>query len=128
MSPRARQAKSQARITAYEDLVNQDAKESVTKAEIVIPAGPRLGEEVVNANAVSKAFGDNLLFEGLDFRLPRGGIAGVIGPNGAGKTTLFRMITGQDTPSTGNIEVGSTVQLAYVDQSRDALDANKSVW
>jgi ATP-binding cassette ChvD family protein len=128
MSPRARQAKSQARITAYEDLVNQDTKESVTRAEIVIPAGPRLGEEVVNANEVSKAFGDNLLFEGLNFRLPRGGIVGVIGPNGAGKTTLFRMITGQDTPTTGTMSVGSTVQLAYVDQSRDSLAADKTVW
>jgi ATP-binding cassette ChvD family protein len=128
MSPRARQAKSQARITAYEDLVNQDTKESVTRAEIVIPAGPRLGEEVVNANEVSKAFGDNLLFEGLNFRLPRGGIVGVIGPNGAGKTTLFRMITGQDTPTTGTVSVGSTVQLAYVDQSRDSLAADKTVW
>jgi ATP-binding cassette ChvD family protein len=128
MSPRARQAKSQARITAYEDLVNQDTKESVTRAEIVIPAGPRLGEEVVNANDVSKAFGDNLLFEGLNFRLPRGGIVGVIGPNGAGKTTLFRMITGQDTPTSGAMSVGSTVQLAYVDQSRDSLSADKTVW
>jgi ATP-binding cassette ChvD family protein len=128
MSPRARQAKSQARITAYEDLVNQDTKESVTRAEIVIPAGPRLGEEVVNANDVSKAFGDHLLFEGLNFRLPRGGIVGVIGPNGAGKTTLFRMITGQDTPTSGAMSVGSTVQLAYVDQSRDSLSADKTVW
>ncbi|HEX6693141.1 MAG TPA: energy-dependent translational throttle protein EttA, partial [Longimicrobiales bacterium] len=128
MSPRARQAKSQARITAYEDLANQDRKEEVTRAEIVIPAGPRLGEEVVNAVSVTKAFGDNILFENLNLRLPRGGIVGVIGPNGAGKTTLFRMITGQEEPSSGTITVGSTVQLAYVDQSRDALSPDKSVW
>jgi ATP-binding cassette ChvD family protein len=128
MSPRARQAKSQARITAYEDLANQDRKEEVTRAEIVIPAGPRLGEEVVNAVNVTKAFGDNILFENLNLRLPRGGIVGVIGPNGAGKTTLFRMITGQEEPSAGTITVGSTVQLAYVDQSRDSLSADKTVW
>jgi ATP-binding cassette ChvD family protein len=128
MSPRARQAKSQARITAYEDLLNQDAKESVTRAEIVIPAGPRLGEEVVVAENVTKAFGDNLLFENLNLRLPRGGIVGVIGPNGAGKTTLFRMITGQEEPSSGTVKVGSTVQLAYVDQSRDSLKADATVW
>ncbi len=128
MSPRARQAKSQARITAYEDLMNQDAKEAVTRAEIVIPAGPRLGEDVVIAENVTKAFGDNLLFENLNLRLPRGGIVGVIGPNGAGKTTLFRMITGQEVPSSGTVRVGSTVQLAYVDQSRDSLAADKTVW
>ncbi|MEO5510941.1 MAG: energy-dependent translational throttle protein EttA [Longimicrobiales bacterium] len=128
MSPRARQAKSQARITAYEDLLNQDTKESVARAEIVIPAGPRLGEDVVIAENVSKAFGDNLLFENLNLRLPRGGIVGVIGPNGAGKTTLFRMITGQEEPSAGTVRVGSTVQLAYVDQSRDSLASDKTVW
>jgi ATP-binding cassette ChvD family protein len=128
MSPRARQAKSRARITAYEDLLNQDTREKLNRAEIVIPAGQRLGEEVVTAQDVAKGFGDRLLFEDLTLRLPRGGIVGVIGPNGAGKTTLFRMITGTETPDSGSLDVGSTVQLAYVDQSRDALDAEKSVW
>jgi ATP-binding cassette ChvD family protein len=128
MSPRARQAKSKARITAYEDLLNQDTREKLDGAEIVIPAGQRLGEEVVNADAVAKGYGDRLLFENLTFRLPRGGIVGVIGPNGAGKTTLFRMISGAEQPDAGALDVGSTVQLAYVDQSRDALDAEKSVW
>jgi ATP-binding cassette ChvD family protein len=128
MAPRARHAKSKARIAAYEDLLNQDTQESVNRAEIVIPAGPRLGEEVVTARGVAKGYGDRLLFEALTFRLPRGGIVGVIGPNGAGKTTLFRMIIGQEIADSGKLEVGSTVQLAYVDQSRDVLDAGKSVW
>jgi energy-dependent translational throttle protein EttA len=128
MAPRARQAKGKARITAYEELANQDAREKLSKAEIVIPAGQRLGEEVVNADHVAKGYGDRLLFEDLTFRLPRGGIVGVIGPNGAGKTTLFRMITDRESPDAGSLEVGSTVQLAYVDQSRDALDPEKSVW
>jgi energy-dependent translational throttle protein EttA len=128
MAPRARQAKGKARITAYEELANQDAREKLSKAEIVIPAGQRLGEEVVNADHVAKGYGDRLLFEDLTFRLPRGGIVGVIGPNGAGKTTLFRMITDREAPDAGSLEVGSTVQLAYVDQSRDALDPEKSVW
>ncbi|HET7275126.1 MAG TPA: energy-dependent translational throttle protein EttA [Longimicrobiaceae bacterium] len=128
MAPRARQAKSKARLGAYEQLLNEDQKERVSTAEIIIPAGPRLGEEVVNADAVSKGFDDRLLVEDLTFRLPRGGIVGVIGPNGAGKTTLFRMITGQETPDSGKLEVGSTVQAAYVDQSRDALNGEKTVW
>jgi ATP-binding cassette ChvD family protein len=128
MAPRARHAKSKARITAYEDLLKQDTRETLNRAEIVIPAGPRLGDEVVDAQAVEKGYGDRLLFDEMTFRLPRGGIVGVIGPNGAGKTTLFRMIVGQETPDGGALDVGSTVQLAYVDQSRDILDPEKSVW
>jgi ATP-binding cassette ChvD family protein len=128
LAPRARQSKSRARITAYEDLLNRDTREQLTRAEIVIPNGPRLGEDVVIADGVSKAFGDKLLFENLSFRLPRGGIVGVIGPNGAGKTTLFRMITGQEQHDGGVLQVGATVELAYVDQSRDSLDENKSVY
>jgi len=128
MAPRARQAKQKARITAYEELLNADQREKVGSAEIYIPAGPRLGDEVVVAEKVAKAYGDKLLFDDLTFRLPRGGIVGVIGPNGAGKTTLFRMIVGQETPDSGSLKVGSTVQLAYVDQSRDSLNAESSVW
>ncbi len=128
MAPRARHARSKARISAYEDLLNQDAKESLNRAEIVIPAGPRLGDEVVNADRLEKGFGDRLLFEDLTFRLPPGGIVGVIGANGAGKTTLFRMIVGHETPDGGSLDIGSTVQLAYIDQSRDALSPEKSVW
>ena len=128
MAPRARQAKSKARITAYEQLAGADAREKLERAEIVIPAGPRLGDEVVVADAVAKGYGDRLLFEDLSFRLPRGGIVGVIGPNGAGKTTLFRMIVGAEQPDSGSLTVGSTVELAYVDQSRDALDPDKTVW
>jgi sulfate-transporting ATPase len=128
MAPRARQAKSKARLQGYEQMLNEDQREKVTTAEIVIPAGPRLGDEVVVADGVGKAFGDKLLFEGMEFRLPRGGIVGVIGPNGAGKTTLFRMITGGETPDSGKLSVGSTVKLAYVDQSRDSLNGENSVW
>ncbi len=128
MAPRARQAKSKARINAYEELLNQDVKERLSTAEIIIPNGPRLGDEVVVAEGISKAFGDKLLFEDLSFRLPRGGIVGVIGPNGAGKTTLFRMIVGQEQPDSGTLKIGQTVQLAYVDQSRDALDPEKTVY
>jgi ATP-binding cassette ChvD family protein len=128
MAPRARQAKSKARITAYEELLNADQRERTSTAEIIIPAGPRLGEEVVVADHLTKAFGDKLLIDNLEFRLPRGGIVGVIGPNGAGKTTLFRMITGVEKPDAGALRVGSTVQLAYVDQSRDTLNGDKSVY
>ena len=128
MAPRARHARSKARISAYEELLNQDAREALNRAEIVIPAGQRLGDEVVLADGLAKGYGDRLLFEDLSFRLPRGGIVGVIGPNGAGKTTLFRMILGQEQPDSGALRVGSTVQLAYVDQSRDALEADSSVW
>jgi energy-dependent translational throttle protein EttA len=128
MAPRARQAKSKARLGAYEQLLNEDPREKLNRTEIVVPNGPRLGEEVVIADDVAKGYGDNLLFENLSFRLPRGGIVGVVGPNGAGKTTLFRMIVGQEVPDSGQLKVGSTVQLAYVDQSRDSLDGEKTVY
>ncbi len=128
MAPRARQAKSKARLGAYEQMLSEDPREKLNRTEIVIPNGPRLGDEVVVAENVSKGFGDNILFEGLEFRLPRGGIVGVIGPNGAGKTTLFRMIVGQEKPDAGTLKVGQTVELAYVDQSRDTLDGEKSVY
>ncbi|HEY0037641.1 MAG TPA: energy-dependent translational throttle protein EttA, partial [Longimicrobium sp.] len=128
MAPRARQAKSKARLTSYEELLNADQKERASTAEIIIPAGPRLGDEVVVSDGVAKGYGDKLLVEDLNFRLPRGGIVGVIGPNGAGKTTLFRMITGQEQPDAGALKVGSTVKLSYVDQSRDALNGENTVW
>ncbi|HET9041243.1 MAG TPA: energy-dependent translational throttle protein EttA [Gemmatimonadales bacterium] len=128
MSPRARQAKSKARITRYEELREEAERQTEGSAEILIPVPERLGDEVVIANDVSKGFGDRLLFENLSFSLPRGGIVGVIGPNGAGKTTLFRMITGQESPDSGKLTVGSTVQVAYVDQSRDALDPDNTVY
>ncbi len=127
-SPRARQAKSKARLQAYEELLNKDTGERITSAQIVIPAGPRLGDVVIEADGLTKGFGDQLLVEGLSFRLPPGGIVGVIGPNGAGKTTLFRMITGAEAPDAGELKLGETVVLGYVDQSRDALDGNKNVW
>ena len=128
MSPRARQAKSKARITRYEELREEAERQTEGNAEIMIPVPDRLGDEVVVASEVSKGFGDRLLFENLNFALPRGGIVGVIGPNGAGKTTLFRMITGQEQADTGTLTVGSTVQIAYVDQSRDTLDPAKTVY
>jgi sulfate-transporting ATPase len=128
LAPRARQAKSKARITRYEELREAAERQTEGTAEILIPVPDRLGEEVVVATDVSKGFGDRLLFENLTFSLPRGGIVGVIGPNGAGKTTLFRMITGQEQPDAGTLTVGSTVNIAYVDQSRDALDAGKTVY
>ena len=127
-SPRARQAKSQARITAYEDLLTQARDKAPGSAQIVIPPGPRLGDLVIEAQGVRKAFGDKLLIDGLDFRLPPGGIVGVIAPNGAGKTTLFRMIVGQEKPDEGTLRVGDTVALGYVDQSRDTLNPGKTVW
>ena len=127
-SPRARQAKSKARITAFEDLFAQSKEKAPDSAQIVIPAAERLGNVVIEANHLHKGFGDELLIENLSFNLPPGGIVGVIGPNGAGKTTLFRMITGQDTPNEGTFKVGETVMLGYVDQSRDALGADKTVW
>jgi len=127
-SPRARQAKSKARITAYEDLLAKSQDKAPETAEIVIPAGPRLGQLVIEAEGLAKAYGDHLLFEGLSFKLPPGGIVGVIGPNGAGKTTLFRLITGQEQADAGAMRVGDTVKLGYVDQSRDSLNAAKSVW
>ncbi len=127
-SPRARQAKSKARITAYEDLLTKSQDIAPGSSQIVIPAAPRLGGLVIEANDISKAFGDRLLIEGLSFKIPAGAIVGIIGPNGAGKTTLFRMITEQDKPDGGEIRVGDTVKLGYVDQSRDSLDPEKSVW
>jgi sulfate-transporting ATPase len=128
MAPRARQTKSKARISAFEQLRAESERQTEGTAEILIPVPERLGEEVVIAKNVSKGYGDRLLFEGLNFSLPRGGIVGVIGPNGAGKTTLFRLITGQESPDGGELIVGSTVSLAYVDQSRDALDPDKTVY
>lgn len=127
-SPRARQAKSKARIAAYEELRNQEAKAKDTAAEIIIPPGPRLGELVVELKNVTKSFGDRVLIDNLSFSLPRGAIVGIIGPNGAGKTTLFKLITGQEKPDTGTLRVGETVKISYVDQSRDTLDAQKSVF
>ena len=127
-APKARQAKSKARINAYEKLLAEGQQQQIDTARISIPAGPRLGDIVIDANAISKAFGDRLLIDDLSFRLPPGGIVGVIGPNGAGKTTLFRMITGDETPDNGEFVVGDTVKLGYVDQSRDSLDDKKTVW
>ena len=127
-SPRARQAKSKARLSAYESLVAQSREKAPDTAQIVLPAGPRLGDLVIVAEAVFKGFGDRLLMEALDFRLPPGGIVGVIGPNGAGKTTLFRIITGREMPDRGRLRVGETVKLGYVDQSRDTLGAANTVW
>jgi sulfate-transporting ATPase len=127
-SPRARQAKNKARITAYERLVAESNDRAPERQQITIPAGPRLGDLVIEASHVSKAFGDRLLIDDLSFKLPPGGIVGVIGPNGAGKTTLCRIMTGQEGVDSGEVRIGDTVKLGYVDQSRDALDANKTVW
>ncbi|RWA72435.1 energy-dependent translational throttle protein EttA [Mesorhizobium sp. M1C.F.Ca.ET.193.01.1.1] len=127
-SPKARQTKSKARIKAYEELVEQSQNRKPTDTQIVIPSSERLGNVVIEVEGLNKGFGDELLIEDLSFKLPPGGIVGVIGPNGAGKTTLFKMITGQETPDAGSIRKGETVRLGYVDQSRDALDANKTVW
>jgi ATP-binding cassette ChvD family protein len=127
-SPKARQAKSKARVRAYEELASKAEKETVDTARITIPPGPRLGGVVVEAQGLSKGCGDRLLIENLDFKLPPGGIVGVIGPNGAGKTTLFRMIVGEEKPDAGTIRIGETVKLGYVNQSRDALDDHKTVW
>jgi len=125
---KARQAKQKARINAYNDLAEQSERDKIGRAQIIIPNGPRLGGKVIEIEGLKKAFGDNLLIDGLSFSLPPGGIVGVIGPNGAGKSTFFRMLTGQDTPDEGSIEYGDTVKLSYVDQSRDALDGTKNVW
>jgi len=127
-SPRARQAKSKARINAYEEMANQSERELIGNAQIIIPHGPRMGSKVIEVDRISKAYGDNLLINDLSFSLPPGGIVGVIGPNGAGKSTLFRMLTGQEQPDSGSVTFGDTVQLSYVDQSRDALDPKKTVW
>ncbi len=128
MSPRARQAKGKARLNAYEALLREETAQKVEGAEIYIAPGPRLGDIVVEARSLRKGYGDNLLIDDLTFTLPRGGIVGVIGPNGAGKTTLVRMITGQERPDGGTLRVGDTVQIGYVDQSREALDPDKTVW
>jgi sulfate-transporting ATPase len=128
MSPKGRHAKAKARISSYEALLTQDIEKQSKELEIYIPPGPRLGNVVVEADSVSKAYGDNILMEGMSFSLPPGGIVGVIGPNGAGKTTLFRMITGQENPDSGAFRIGETVRLGYVDQSREDLDPNKSIW
>jgi sulfate-transporting ATPase len=128
MSPRARQAKGKARLNAYEELLREETAQKVDTAEIYIAPGPRLGDIVVEARHVKKGYGDNVLMEDLDFTLPRGGIVGVIGPNGAGKTTLFRMMTGLEQPDAGTLKIGDTVRIGYVDQSRDALNANATVW
>ncbi len=127
-SPKARQAKSKARINAYNELVDSAAERRPSDTQIAIPIGERLGRVVIEAENVTKSFGDRVLIENLSFKLPPGGIVGIIGPNGAGKTTLFRMITGQETPDSGTITIGDTVDLGYVDQSRDSLAANKTVW
>jgi ATP-binding cassette ChvD family protein len=127
-SAQARRTKSKARIAAYEQMVEEEQKATLETAQIVIPAGPRLGDHVITAEKISKGFGDRLLIDNLSFNLPPGGIVGVIGPNGAGKTTLFKMITGQDKPDSGTFSVGPTVKLGYVDQSRETLDGNKTVW
>lgn len=128
MSPRARQAKSKARVQAYEKLLAEDRPDKVEEMEIYIPPGPRLGQNVIVAENISKAYGDKLLLDNLSFRIPAGSLVGIIGGNGAGKTTLFRMLTGKEKPDSGSITVGETVKLAYVDQSRDALDGEKTVW
>ena len=128
MSPRARQAKGKARLNAYEDLLNEDQAQKIESVEIYIPPGPRLGDMVIEARSLRKAYGDTVLFDDLSFTLPRAGIVGVIGPNGAGKTTMFRLITGQEQPDAGTLRLGETVQIGIVDQSRDALDPNKSVF
>jgi ATP-binding cassette ChvD family protein len=127
-SPKARQAKSKARIKSYEDLRDAAERAEITTAQITIPPGPRLGGVVVEVENLKKGFEDKLLIDGLSFKLPPGGVVGVIGPNGAGKSTLFKMITGQETPDAGTVRLGDTVKLGYVDQSRDTLDPNKTVW
>ncbi|MEM1010264.1 MAG: energy-dependent translational throttle protein EttA, partial [Myxococcota bacterium] len=128
MSPKGRQAKAKARLNAYDKLLGEEAKQSEEKLELFIPPGERLGSKVIEAIGVSKSFGDKLLYENLNFNLPQGGIVGIVGPNGAGKTTIFKMITEKAQPDAGTFEVGSTVDIAYVDQEHDDLDPNKTVW
>ena len=128
MSPKGRRAKSKARINAYDQLLSEDTKDKEAKLELFIPSGKRLGKQVIEAKGVSKAFGDRLLYEDLEFTLPQGGIVGVVGPNGAGKTTVFKMITGQETADAGEFHIGETVEIAYVDQEHTNLDQNKTVW
>src|SRR5690349_6782955 len=127
-NPKARQAKSKARLARFEELESQEVQQRNETNEIYIPPGPHLGDLVIEAEALRKSFGDKLLFDGLSFRLPRGGIVGILGPNGAGKTTLFRMLVGQEKPDTGSLRIGDTVKIAYVDQSRDTLDDKKTAW
>src|SRR5690606_30781702 len=127
-NPKARQAKSKARLQRYEELASQEFQKRNETNEIYIPPGPRLGELVIEAQGLKKGFGDRLLFDNVNFNLPAGGIVGVIGPNGAGKTTLFRILTGQEQPDAGTVRIGPSVQLAYVDQSRQALDDSRTVW
>ncbi|GAA4830279.1 energy-dependent translational throttle protein EttA [Algivirga pacifica] len=128
MTPKGRHAKQKARLNAYDDMVSEESKEKEAKLELFIPSGPRLGNKVIEASGVMKAFGDRILYENLDFALPRNGIVGIVGPNGAGKTTLFKMITGKEEPNAGTFDVGETVKIAYVDQEHDQLDPNKTVW
>ena len=128
MTPKGRHAKSKARINSYESLLEQQSENRIKDLEIYIPPGPRLGNLVIEADKVAKAYGDSILVEGMTFSLPRGGIVGIIGPNGAGKTTLFRMIIGQEKPDAGAIRVGESVKLAYVEQSRETLDPKKTIW
>ncbi|MDR2935834.1 MAG: ATP-binding cassette domain-containing protein, partial [Rikenellaceae bacterium] len=128
MAPKARQAKSKARLAAYDKMLNEDARQKEEKLEIYIPNGPRLGDVVIETNGVSKAFGDRMLFEDLTFKLPPAGIVGVIGPNGSGKTTLFRMIMGLETPTSGDFKVGETVKISYVDQQHKSIDPEKTVY
>jgi ATPase subunit of ABC transporter with duplicated ATPase domains len=128
MSPKAQQTKRKSRINAYNQLLSQEMERAREEREIYIAPGPRLGDVVIHADKIAKAFGDNLLYENLTFDVPPGAIVGIIGPNGAGKTTLFRMIVGQDKPDAGELTVGSTVELAYVEQTRDTLDPNKTIW
>ena len=127
-SPRARQAKSKARVTKYEEMLNQDIAKRASEVQIFIPPGPRLGDKVVEAIHLTKGYGDNLLIDHLSFLIPPGAVVGIIGPNGAGKTTLFRMITGQEKPDSGELNLGQSVKLAYVEQSRESLDPNQTVW
>ena len=127
-APKARQSKSKARLNAYEKLLEQDREQRNETTKITIPAGPRLGDVVIEADGLEKGFGEKLLFEGVGFRLPPGGIVGVIGPNGAGKSTLFKLLTSQEVPDKGVLKLGETVKLGYVDQSRDELDDSKTVW
>ena len=128
MAPKARQTKSKARINAYEELLNAETESRASELEIFVPAGPRLGDVVIEANGVGMTYGDRIIFEEMDFLIPPGAIVGVVGPNGAGKTTLFRLITGQEEATTGDLRLGETVELAYVDQSRDALNGENTVW
>lgn len=127
-NPKGRQAKAKARVSNYEALLKEPTKEKLSELQLYIPPGPRLGKKVIEAKNISKRYGDNLLFENLSFDIPAGGVVGIVGPNGAGKTSLFRMIVGQETPDAGELQVGETVKLAYVDQSRENLDPNKTVW